>query len=736
MAEAFVLEGKILLDAQRVINDLEKVDNKAKNTGNTFDKISRKIGDFGKSLDKWVTRGLTAGGVALGAFGIKAIDTASDLQEVQNVVDTTFKSNASIINQWAKEAPEAIGMSELAYKQYAGTMGAMLKSMGMTSEQTKNMSGNIVDLAGDMASFYNLDHEVAFEKIRSGISGETEPLKQLGINMSVTNLEAYRLAQGLKKPYNQMSQSEQVMLRYNYLFEQTADAQGDFSKTSDGFANQLRILQLRFQTLAAEIGEKLMPHALKFVSWANENMDKLPILVGILGGLLVTVKGFFIVTKIVEAMQTWKKVTEGVTVAQIALNTATKANVIGILISAIIALVGYLTYLWNTNENFKNAVISAWELVKEKAIEVFTRVVSFFKEDIPNAIKSAKTFFTEKVPNYFSEMGTKIKNKIKLIGDSIKAFFTETIPGIFNDIGDWFSGLPYMFGQWLGAVYLQFVAWGNSISNFFTVTVPKWIDDIGMWFSNLPERIKVWFNQSIADARQWLSDMYISCQTSISQFISDVGIWFSQLPGRVKTWFIETISATKQWGSDMYNTAKTHVMDTVNGIVSWFSDLPSKMLDIGRNIVEGIANGIKSAKDSVMNTITGIKDGIVNGFKNKLGIHSPSRVMKEEVGKYIPQGIGLGIEEESKKTDDTIEKMINRTVAISSKVAVNPINTKPFISNDNKNSITNELLKTMIQKLDIIANKNPNLEVDGRELMRVVAPYQNEFEEYNNRFAY
>lgn len=565
---------------------------------------------------------------------------------------------------------------------------------------------------------------------------ETEPLKQLGINMSVTNLEAYRLAQGLKKPYNQMSQSEQVMLRYNYLFEQTADAQGDFSKTSDGFANQLRILQLRFQTLAAEIGEKLMPHALKFVSWANENIDKLPILVGILGGLLVTVKGFFIVTKIVEAMQTWKKVTEGVTVAQIALNTATKANVIGILISAIIALVGYLTYLWNTNENFKNAVISAWELVKEKAIEVFTRVVSFFKEDIPNAIKSAKTFFTEKVPNYFSEMGTKIKNKIKLIGDSIKAFFTETIPGIFNDIGDWFSGLPYMFGQWLGAVYLQFVAWGNSISNFFTVTVPKWIDDIGMWFSNLPERIKVWFNQSIADARQWLSDMYISCQTSISQFISDVGIWFSQLPGRVKTWFIETISATKQWGSDMYNTAKTHVMDTVNGIVSWFSDLPSKMLDIGRNIVEGIVNGIKSAKDSVMNTITGIKDGIVNGFKNKLGIHSPSRVMKEEVGKYIPQGIGLGIEEESKKTDDTIEKMINRTVAISSKVAVNPTNTKPFISNDNKNSITNELLKTMIQKLDIIANKNPNLEVDGRELMRVVAPYQDEFEEYNNRFAY
>ena len=165
MAEAFVLEGKVLLDAKNVMNDLDKIDKKASETGSTFDKIKSKAGDFSKKLDKWVTRGL-------GAFGIKAIDTASDLQEVQNVVDTTFESNAEIINQWAKEAPEAIGMSELAYKQYAGTMGAMLKSMGMTSEQTKNMSGNIVDLAGDMASFYNLDHEVAFEKIRSGISGK------------------------------------------------------------------------------------------------------------------------------------------------------------------------------------------------------------------------------------------------------------------------------------------------------------------------------------------------------------------------------------------------------------------------------------------------------------------------------------------------------------------------------------------------------------------------------------
>lgn len=489
MAEAFVLEGKVLLDAKNVMNDLDKIDKKASETGSTFDKIKSKAGDFSKSLDKWVTRGLAAGGAALGAFGIKAIDTASDLQEVQNVVDTTFESNAEIINQWAKEAPEAIGMSELAYKQYAGTMGAMLKSMGMTSEQTKNMSGNIVDLAGDMASFYNLDHEVAFEKIRSGISGETEPLKALGINMSVTNLEAYRLAQGLKKPYNQMSQSEQVMLRYNYLFEQTADAQGDFSKTSDGFANQLRILQLRFQTLAAEIGEKLLPYALKFVSWANENIDKLPMLVGILGGLLVTVKGFFIITKIKQALDAWNvatatstTVTKGATLAQKGLNLAWLSSPITWIVGGIMLLIGAIVLLWNKSDAFKTDVLAAWDTIKTKFQEFDDFLNNIFSVDWSTAFGS------------FGNVINAFLVNVKGVWDSIKRIFggiIDFIGGVFS--GDWdraWQGVKNIFGgimDGLGAVIKAplnaVIGLINGaiqgINDAISFTVPDWIPGLG-----------------------------------------------------------------------------------------------------------------------------------------------------------------------------------------------------------------------------------------------------------------
>ena len=162
----------------------------------------------------------------------QAIDYASDLAEVQNVVDVTFGNAAQQINEWSQAALKVYGINEVTAKQYTGTMGAMLKSSGLAGNAVVDMSMNLTALAADMASFYNLDTDVAFEKIRSGISGETEPLKQLGINMSVVNLEAYAMTQGITESYSEMSQAEQTALRYSYLLQATADAQGDFARTS------------------------------------------------------------------------------------------------------------------------------------------------------------------------------------------------------------------------------------------------------------------------------------------------------------------------------------------------------------------------------------------------------------------------------------------------------------------------------------------------------------------------
>lgn len=205
----------------------------------------------------------SAGAIAKGlaSVGRQSIALASDLEEVQNVVDVAFGEGAERINDWAEAAGTAFGLSELAAKRYVGTMGAMLKSMGLAEAEVAQMSTSLVGLAGDFASFYNLASDEAFAKIRAGLSGETEPLKQLGINMSVANLEAYALSQGLEKVYSEMTQAEQVALRYEYLMSVTADAQGDFARTSDSLANQQRITKLALENVSAAIGRELLPLA-------------------------------------------------------------------------------------------------------------------------------------------------------------------------------------------------------------------------------------------------------------------------------------------------------------------------------------------------------------------------------------------------------------------------------------------------------------------------------------------
>lgn len=197
-------------------------------------------------------------GKALLDLGKDAIEAASNLQEVQNVVDVTFGSNSNKIETWAKNAGDQFGLTETKAKQFASTMGAMLKSSGLAGDEIVDMSTDLAGLAADMSSFYNLDFDTAFQKIRSGISGETEPLKQLGINMSAANLEAFALQKGLSKTFKEMNQGEQAMLRYQYLMQATADAQGDFARTSDGYANAMRNLESKVDGLKSALGKPFL----------------------------------------------------------------------------------------------------------------------------------------------------------------------------------------------------------------------------------------------------------------------------------------------------------------------------------------------------------------------------------------------------------------------------------------------------------------------------------------------
>jgi hypothetical protein len=372
-----------------------------------FARAQRSVNNFSENIKRHAWIGVTAMAAGLGLLAKEGIQLASNLNEVQNVVDVSFGKSSDTINKWSKTAIQKFGLSELQAKKFNGTMGAMLKSSGLSGESIVKMSTDLSGLAGDFASFYNLDSEEAFTKIRSGISGETEPLKQLGINMSVANLQAFALTQGIHKQFQKMTQAEQATLRYNYLMKVSADAQGDFSRTlGTSLANQQRVLQTKFGQKLAEVFQKLIPllieGASKFTAWldtvdtgaiadfvvtvfngfksiidAGVTLFKIlkpmaPLIMTIVSAMLLYKAGMIagaIVTGIIStATSIWRGIqfiamvaTQGLTVAQAAFNGVAIANPIGLIIVAIAALIGLIVLLIKNWDKVVAALKAAWE---------------------------------------------------------------------------------------------------------------------------------------------------------------------------------------------------------------------------------------------------------------------------------------------------------------------------------------------------------------------------------------
>lgn len=204
---------------------------------------------------------LIGGAFAVGKlvqFGKECVELGSDLAEVQNVVDVTFTTMSDKVNEFAKNAMTSAGLSETMAKQYVGTFGAMSKSFGFSEAQAYDMSTALTQLTGDVASFYNISQDLAYIKLKSVFTGETETLKDLGVVMTQTALDQYALANGYGKTTSEMTEQEKVALRLAFVQKQLSAASGDFIRTSDSWANQVRVMQLQLQSLKATVGQGLI----------------------------------------------------------------------------------------------------------------------------------------------------------------------------------------------------------------------------------------------------------------------------------------------------------------------------------------------------------------------------------------------------------------------------------------------------------------------------------------------
>ena len=231
------------IDSSQIVNQLTGASNKAaKQATSIFSGMGKKI----------------AGALSIAAltkFTKDCIEVGSNVTEVQNVVDTAFGDLSHQADLWASNAMTNFGLSELSAKKYMGVFGQMSNAMGITGQAALDMAEDVTGLTGDVASFYNLGTDEAYTKLKSIWTGETETLKDLGVVMTQTNLDQYALNNGFGKTTAKMTEQEKVMLRYQYVTSALSNATGDFVKTQDSWANQTRILTLRFEQLKASLGK-------------------------------------------------------------------------------------------------------------------------------------------------------------------------------------------------------------------------------------------------------------------------------------------------------------------------------------------------------------------------------------------------------------------------------------------------------------------------------------------------
>lgn len=223
---------------------------------------------------------LAAAGLAINSFS----KAAADVAEAQNKASVVFGQSQGTIDDFAKTSANAYGLSRRAALEYTGTLGTILQAGGLAQDATAGMSVDLVKLASDMASFNNIPIDQALEKIRSGLVGETEPLRTVGVLLNETTVKNKAYAMGLAATGAVLTEGQKVQARYALILEQTGKAQGDFARTSGGLANQQRIVAAQFENLRADIGTKLVPVLLKLLSLWNKLPGEVQVALVIFGG--------------------------------------------------------------------------------------------------------------------------------------------------------------------------------------------------------------------------------------------------------------------------------------------------------------------------------------------------------------------------------------------------------------------------------------------------------------------
>ena len=488
-------------------------------------------------------------------------------------------------------------------------------------------------------------------------------------------------------------------------------------KLAEGFGSLI--------TSIAEGIEKWLPKIIKAFTWMMDNSNAIATGIVGIGTALLVMNVANMVMGLVKAFQAAKLVTEGLTVSQWLLNAAMTANPIGLIVAVIVGVIAAIVYLWKTNEDFRTFWIGVWQAISEFFVGVWTAIIAFFTETIPTVFNNFIAIVSA-LPGKIGAFFTNIYNDFINWGAGVLAWVATTIPEIINSVITFFNELPGKIGFALGFALGTIIKWGIAAFNYLVTNVPIWIKSVVTFFSQLPSKIWTWLLSTIVKIATWGSRMYSKMTSAVSNAITAVINWFAKLPGRVWTWLLSTIAKVAQFASNLGSKAKQAGSDMVSNIISSVASLPGKMASVGSNIVKGVWNGIKGLGGWLKSKVGDFFGGIVDGAKNALGIHSPSRIFRDQVGAMMAKGVGVGFEDESESIEDKMKNNLSDlTAKMKSTVDFETAKTTAMVAAQHNYKVEGTTTANESSKSNNNQTFIAKLIVDGKEFTQtVVAPNQ------------
>lgn len=653
-------------DMQHVSDVLIQTQNKGKTT----------VGELGSAMGKVIPTANSLG-VSVEQLGASyAIMTAGGISTAES---TTYLN--SMLNELGKSGS---GVDKILREQTGKSFKELMESgkstgdvLQILSDYAEKSGKSLTDLfssaeAGKAATALMKDGVKGFNEQLDGMINSTGACDKAFKTMNSTAKE--QLTQSINKLKNAMVEIGNVMLP---LVGKIAQVVGKFADWLSNLAQTnpalLQVIVVIGGVVAA-IGPLLL--ILGSLASAIGNILELRTLLSgssMLSGAITRVTGLFsglrnvIMGSVVPALQS--------------LWAFMLANPITFVIAAIAALVAGFVYLWNNCESFRNFWINLWD----KIVETVQNIPTYFQNAL-NAIGDAFNNIKETITTKLSEAWQNITTWCSNTYNS----FIEWGTNLITNIGNWFNELPSRIGYALGTALGTIASWIVNTWNYFTTNIPKWIESISQWFSELPGKIQTWLTNAYNNAVKWGSNMLSKAKETGTNFVNNIINFIKNLPATVSNWLTQTYNKAVNWATQMINKAKeagsnfvskvgsaiqslpgkvwSYLTQTISkaatfvsqfgqkatqaaknfttNIVNGVKSIPSRMASIGRSIVQGIWRGISGAAGWLRSQISNFASGIINGFKSAFKINSPSKIMRDVIGKGIVEGIGVGIDQE------------------------------------------------------------------------------------------